>query len=307
MFDITWTQGAYPALEGLIARQLAVFPEHGGYLGKRFAGATAEELTFTEGLAEIVTKIAGDELDGCCRDYRWLAEVVLEEEIFFRRQGRYRLSTFEEANAEIYSNLAYMTRYMNGLLLSQIWWHNHTAVMRYFREVYLPGNAPGARHLEIGPGHGLFLYYAARNERTAEAAGWDISPASIARVKATFAATAQPLPELALVDMFEPNDRRFDSIAFSEVLEHLEQPAEALDAIVKLMAPGGRLFLNAPVNSPAPDHISLFRSPEEIIALVEAAGLVVEDSLFAPTSGASLARARKLSLAISVAVTAKKP
>jgi adenine-specific DNA methylase len=80
----------------------------------------------------------------------------------------------------------------------------------------------------------------------------------------------------------------------------------ALKAIQRLLAPGGRVFVNAPVNSPAPDHLSLFRKPEEIVDLVRDAGLDVEDTLFAPTSGATLEQARKRALAISTVVIARK-
>jgi len=301
-------QAAYPALAEIMARQLSSFAQHAGYLDRRFRDASPEDLAFADMLASRIAAITGDEMDRFCDDYRWLAEAVLEEEIFFRREDRYRLTTFAEANAAVYSDPVYMTRYMNGLLLSQLWWRNHTDVMRYFRDRYLPGNRRGARHLEIGPGHGLFLYFAAMDERTADCSGWDISPASIERVKATFAALApETTPNLALVDMFEPSNLTFDSLTFSEVLEHLENPQEALTAIAARLAPGGRAFFNVPVNSPAPDHITLFRTPEAVVEVIEAAGLLVEDVCFAPTTGASLDRARKMSLAISTAVIARKP
>jgi hypothetical protein len=73
------------------------------------------------------------------------------------------------------------------------------------------------------------------------------------------------------------------------------------------LAPGGRAFINVPVNSPAPDHITLYRSPEDVVEAVKQAGFEVDDVLFAPTTGASLSRARKLSLAISTVVVARNP
>ncbi len=296
---------AGPALRGLIDAQSLAFPDHAGALTKRFAAAP--DLVFCETLAATVAAIAGETLPTLCADYRWLCAAVLEEELFFRREGRYRLSSFAEAEAQVYADRAYMTRYMNGLLLSQLWWGNHTAVLQVFAERYLPANAPGSRHLEIGPGHGLFLLLAAADPRTASAAGWDVSPASLALVEKTFEAVARPLPQLALVNLFEAQGAAFDSIAFSEVLEHLETPAEALTRIHGLLVPGGRAFINAPVNSPAPDHITLFSTPEAIVDLVTAAGLEVEEVILAPASGASVERARKLKLAISTVVIARRP
>jgi 2-polyprenyl-3-methyl-5-hydroxy-6-metoxy-1,4-benzoquinol methylase len=297
-----------PRLTAVTEAQLRVFPEHKSYLATRFAGASPGDIKFADELATLITRISADALDTFCADYKWLVGVVLEEEIFFRRENRYRLSSFAEAEASIYGDRTYMTRYMNGLLLSQLWWNNHTNVLRYFRDVFLPANKPGSRHLEIGPGHGVFLYYAASDPRCSEVAGWDVSATSIDLVKDTFRALSVERPvALALVNMFDQPRATFESVTFSEVLEHLEEPDRALSILRGLLAPGGRAFINVPVNSPAPDHITLYRTPEDVVEAVRQAGFEIDDVLFAPTTGASLARARKLSLAISTVVVARNP
>ena len=127
--------GAGPSLQRLIDSQLGVFPEHESFLRRRFAGGSDP---FCESLAATIADIAGPNLSALCEDYRWLAGAVLEEELFFRREGRYRLASFAEAETLVYADPAYMTRYMNGLLLSQLWWSNHTAVLAWFRDRYLP-------------------------------------------------------------------------------------------------------------------------------------------------------------------------
>ncbi|WP_454813787.1 class I SAM-dependent methyltransferase [Labrys neptuniae] len=298
----------YPTLSRIRDAQIAAFPQCAGSLARRFRDATAEEFDFLEALARDIDRIVGRDLRAHCADYKFITDIVLEEEIYFRRENRYRLSTFAEALEKVYSNREYMTRYMNGLLMSQLWWSNHSAVMQFFKEVYLSGNKPGYRHLEIGPGHGLFLEYAAMHPHCGSATGWDVSPASLDLVRQTLSALDCQKPvSLELVNMFDAPTREFDSIVFSEVLEHLEDPAGALKSIASLLAPGGRTFINAPVNSPAPDHLSLFRSPEEIVRIVEEAGLRVERTLFAPTAGSTLDRARRMSLAISTVVVASNP
>lgn len=298
----------HATLSSLLAEQLAVFPEHRNYLERRFAGMSKERFAFAEALAQMVTRVIGAPVAAYAEDYRWLAHTVIEEEIVFRRTGRYRLSTFAEAEREVYANRQYMTRYMNGLLMSQLWWRNHTEVMQFFHDVYLPGNSPGFDHLEIGPGHGLFLCYAALAPNAGDITAWDISEASIERVQHTFGAVGLDRSvALRVVDMFDAPPRQFQSITFSEVLEHLEDPEPALDAIFNLLAPGGRAFINAPVNSPAPDHLTLFRRPEEIVDLIAAAGFEIVETLFAPTNGCTLKRALEFNLAISTAVIAKKP
>ena len=112
--------------------------------------------------------------------------------------------------------------------------------------------------------------------------------------------------QLKKMDLFAAPNGSFRSIVFSEVLEHLENPRHALGILHGLLEEGGRIFINAPVNSPAPDHIFLFSHPEEIVQLVEDSGFTVVKTLFAPATGATLERARKRKLSISTAVIATK-
>lgn len=303
----------FPTLTEMVKRQLSVFPRHELFLKRRFDAAAAEDLLFCEEISKMILKISAEDLPTILEDYRWLCGVFMEEELFFRREGRYRLSTFEEAERTVYSDRVFHQRYLNGHLMTHLWWANHTDTLRYFRDVFLPGNQQRFRHLEIGPGHGLFLYFAAAAPNAATVEGWDVSPSSIAATRHALRAMGAPRPvDLSLVNIFKPSEARrdvepFDSLTCSEVLEHLENPPEAMSAIVDLMAPGGRAFICVPVNSPAPDHISLYRSPEEVISLVSDSGLAVEDALFALPTGVTLERARKDALTINAVVVARKP
>jgi len=56
----------------------------------------------------------------------------------------------------------------------------------------------------------------------------------------------------------------------------------ALKATARRLRPGGRLWVNVPINSPAPDHIYLFRTPEEAVDAVQAAGFEVSETAFFP-------------------------
>jgi 2-polyprenyl-3-methyl-5-hydroxy-6-metoxy-1,4-benzoquinol methylase len=298
---------AHPHIRKLVQHQILAFPEHENFLRDRFSSVSETGWLFIEEIASTVMQIAGDRLDSMCEDYRWLSGIVLDEELHFRRTGRYRLSSFEQAEREVYSSPELMSRYMNGLLASQLWWRNHTEMLNYFRDHFIEQNPVGFTHLEIGPGHGLFLYLAAVSQRCGCAEAWDISDASISN-------TRQALNSLHLsrqvliskVDLFDAPDRQFSSIAFSEVLEHLERPRDALAVLHRLLSDDGRLFLNAPVNSPAPDHIYLFETPEELLETITDAGFSIESSRFSPCTGATLERARKLKLTISVGVIARK-
>ena len=100
--------------------------------------------------------------------------------------------------------------------------------------------------------------------------------------------------------------QRWDSIVISEVLEHLEEPERALRNVASLLADDGRILITTPVNCPMPDHIYLFRTPEEVLELVAAAGLeVMENTTFA-TLGMTEEKARKRKLPIACAIIARK-
>ncbi|MDP6774226.1 MAG: class I SAM-dependent methyltransferase [Rhodospirillales bacterium] len=296
------------ALKRLVGLQLDVWPEHLDFLEKSFADVSSDGGT-AEGIASLILRLISDRLAEACRDYRWTCERLLEEELHFRRTGRYRLSSFAEAQREVYADESFMDRYLNGLLLSQVFWSNHRNVLDFYVSGFLDGNADAFDHLEIGPGHGLYLYYVARDRRCVSATGWDISPAGVR-------ATLVSLERLAMGDRVrvERGDivkrpeaaEAFDSIVVSEVLEHLEAPDAALGNVRRLLRPGGRLFVNMPVNSPAPDHIHLLRAPEEVVSLVAAAGFDVVEARFFPATGMTEARARKLATTISCAVIATR-
>jgi 2-polyprenyl-3-methyl-5-hydroxy-6-metoxy-1,4-benzoquinol methylase len=297
----------FPHLRFLIERQLAVFPAHAPFLEKRFSSLGAESLIFVDGIAEKVMQIAGKQLDRVCEDYCWLSAAVLEEELHFRRSGHYRLSTFEQADREVYSNPEYMTRYMNGLLISQLWWRNHTETLQFFRDEFVAKSPGRATHLEIGPGHGLFLYLAAASSSCAAAEAWDITDSSLAQTRLALEAMhLQREVTLKKVDMFHAPKAQFSSITFSEVLEHLEQPRYALSILRELLTDDGRMFLNAPVNSPAPDHLYLFETPEQLLQMITDAGFAIERTQLSPATGATLERARKHKLTISVSAIVRK-
>ena len=99
----------------------------------------------------------------------------------------------------------------------------------------------------------------------------------------------------------------FDAVVISEVIEHLERPNMALQSLHAALTPGGRILINMPINSPAPDHIYLWESPEEMTALVEAQGFIIDATQILPQTGVSLERALKLKVNVSCVYIAHKP
>ena len=291
----------FPAVGRLLEIQLQVWPEHEKFLTKRFA---ATDLEAADRVAELVLRLA-DDLRVIASDYRWLCDRLYEEELHLRRTGSYRLARFDDAVREVYGNHEFMTRYMNGLLISQVWWENHTRVIDHYSREFLAQNKEGYAHLEIGPGHGLLLYFAARDPRAASVSAWDLSDASIDATREALGRLDVPRQvRLEKRDLFDApiGDQRFDSIVLSEVCEHLEDPEKALRQIRAHLAPAGRLFVNVPVNSPAPDHIYLLKTPEEAIEMVRQSGYDVVEQRFFPMTGYSEDKARKNGLTISCVI-----
>jgi len=301
------------AIHLLLERQLEVTPAHEPFLRKRFALVTPQEVSLLERLAQVILGLVDGDPTQLCHDYDWLARTVLEEELFFRRNDRYRLETFEQAFEEVYSRRALMTRYMNGLLLSQLWWANHTRAIVSYEEDFLAGAA--GRCLEIGPGHGLLIQLAARSGfESVEAI--DISAASAALTKASLGRMGVTsdndrftfhVGDLLDAAMMAPFASRFDGVVFSEVLEHLDRPAEAMRILFAITRPGGRVFLHVPVNSPAPDHLFLLRSPDEARSFVAGFGFDIRVARSFPGANLTLEQAIRTQSTISCVFVLEKP
>jgi 2-polyprenyl-3-methyl-5-hydroxy-6-metoxy-1,4-benzoquinol methylase len=304
----------YPHVETLVAEVLAAWPEHRKYVDKSFLGRSEQVMAASDRLSDAIIQMserAPGQLRALCDDYRYMSnELVLPEELHFRRHGGYRLKKFEDANRECYSNTELMRRYMNGLAISDVIWNNHAATVSEFAFNYLPSLKAGAEHLEVGPGHGFFLYFAAADPRVARLTGWDISPTSVEHTRRVLEILGvKKEVDLKVQDLFQagspPPGTGFDSIVMSEILEHLEDPHLALRSLSAWLRPGGKIWINVPINSPAPDHIYHFRDVEETHKMVRSCGLRIVDHSAFPMSGATLEAAIKRKLAISSVITAE--
>ncbi|HEY8191764.1 MAG TPA: class I SAM-dependent methyltransferase [Alphaproteobacteria bacterium] len=302
-------RGEFPSIAEIAMAVLKAWPEHKKFVDSSLSVADDSFLMRLENVADHALTLTGGDLVRFAADYRWMCEVFREEQFYFARHKKYRRSTIEEAIRDVYGNAPYMSRYVNGILISQILWHNHAHAMDIYREQFLPRNKNDYAHLEVGPGHGLFLSFAATDDRCGSVAAWDVSPSSLEstrRALEKMGVIRDVMMTEAEICSVDPAPEQFDSIMCSEVLEHTEQPEKALANIVRALRPGGRLFLNIPVNSPAPDHIYLWRKPEEIRQMVEAGGLEIERFITLPPTGKTLEQALKHDFDISCIAIARK-
>ena len=299
---------AYPQTTAIVDAVLADWPEHEGYISKSMAVRSPALMATTERIATAARRLMDGAEPLFAHDYHLTCDRVREEELFFYREGRYRLSTFAEANAEVYSNHEYMNQYVNGILITQVIWHNHTATYEMFLDRAIGGFDRPFDYLEIGPGHGLGMAFAAEAPLCRSLEAWDVSPTSIGETKAALAKLGVTKPvhmQLTNIMSADVPDRKFDLITISEVLEHLETPDVALATLRKVVAPDGRLFVSIPINSPAPDHIYLVRHPDEVRALIEAAGFEIETMELHATQARDIEAAIRKQMTISAAVLAR--
>lgn len=297
-----------PETQAVIDAVLEVWPDHAAYLLKSFKPRSEAMLAATEVAAAAARKLMGGGEARFAADYKWTCDQLRDEELFFHREGRYRLSTFAEADAEVYSNHSYMGRYVNGLLLSQLLWFNHVATFEMFLNRVLGGADRPFDYLEVGPGHGLMVYFAAAAPMSRSLEAWDFSEVSLRETRAALEVLGAAKPvSYTQTDILkaQTTERRYDLIVISEVLEHLETPQVALDLLRKAISDDGRIFINVPLNSPSPDHIYLLSSPEEVTALVEGAGFKVESMELFATQGRKIESALNNKISVSAGVIAR--
>lgn len=296
-----------PATLAVANIALAAWPDHDKYLAKSFRQRSPEMLDATEAVGKAVLRLISGDEKRFAEDYRWTCDRLREEEIFFHREGRYRLSTFAEALAEVYSNDEYMRRYMGGLLLTQVLWFNHIATMAMFLERVLGTTTEPFDYLEVGPGHGLMTYFAAESKFSRSLEAWDVSLVSLRETRAALdrlgISKSIALTETDILRA-SPPESRFDLVVISEVLEHLETPGDALRFLRAATSERGRMFINVPINSPSPDHLYLFSSPEDVTALIENAGFRVETMELYATQGRAIEKALANRISVSAGVIA---
>lgn len=296
------------ATAAIVEAVLADWPDHAKYLRKSLEARSQEQLQTTEMLAAAALALEGDRLPELAANYRWTCDRLREEELHFHRHGGYRLTTFEAADREVYSNPEYMEHYVDGLLLSQVLWYNHVASCDFFMRRAPELIKPQARYLEIGPGHGLMTYLALRQFGPASAVAWDLSAVSIEHTRKALAKLGVDNVTCEVRDAMTiaPGEREFDFIVLSEVLEHIEDPMAVMPRLRSLLAPDGLIFINVPINSPSPDHIYLLETPEDAHRLLTENGFaIVSEAQFA-TQGTKIERALKNKVSVSINMFARR-
>ena len=104
---------------------------------------------------------------------------------------------------------------------------------------YLPKPIKGQRLLDIGCGNGDFLC-------SAQEAGWQVSGIE-PDPKAADAARQRGVDvTVGTVDLLASESDCFDAITLSHVIEHVHEPKQLLHAVLRLLKPGGMVYIDTP-------------------------------------------------------------
>ncbi|MES2528861.1 MAG: methyltransferase domain-containing protein [Bdellovibrionota bacterium] len=231
--------------------------------------------------------------------YLQVVEDILAEQIFFRKNKKYRFSSFSEVKDAVYFSDEYMTRYMIGLALTQYLWGNHKKILEFFANE-LPASHFG-KYLEVGFGHGLYFLKSIQQKKFKSFTGLDLSPKSVELTKAMIEFHAKAEFHLECADFLTWNTSQFfDAVVLGEIIEHVEKPDEFLMKAKGMTAPMGSIFVSTCLNAPAIDHIYLFTELREVEELFMKTGLKIRKQLILPHENTSLKESQEKSLPINV-------
>lgn len=278
------------------------FPVHQAFLTAAVDNASDEELERLSDYLEFCESKGLDD-DYLAESYLTIVGDTVDEQLYFNRHKHYRHATFAEVAESVYDDADYMNRYMYGLAISTFLWPNHVAMVRMFR-AEVPRKS-GGRYLEVGPGHGFLLLTAAEVGDYDELLAVDLSEASVRQTE-TIVRHFRPDSNVQVLKMdfldagnLEPCT--FDAVVMGEVLEHVEDPARFLRRIAELAREDAFIFITTCINSPAVDHIYLWRTTDSLEEMIAAAGLDIVKALRLPYEGTTLDDSVARELPINVA------
>ncbi|MEN6461508.1 MAG: class I SAM-dependent methyltransferase [Syntrophomonas sp.] len=240
--------------------------------------------------------------------YNLIVKDTLREQIFFRKNNKYRYTTFNEVSDSVYFNPQYMEMYMYGLALTSFLWPNHIMINRWFLQK-LPKGKTG-QYLEIGPGHGYNFMNAMKSTSFNQFNGIDISPKSVQLTRSILEDQLIGQSQKYKIiqgDFLNLEEKyKYDAIVMGEVLEHVEKPEYFLTKINRLANKEAFIYISTAINSPAVDHIYLFESVDSVREMVQACGFFIIDQLTLPYPGLSLEQCQDQKLTINIALVLQK-
>jgi 2-polyprenyl-3-methyl-5-hydroxy-6-metoxy-1,4-benzoquinol methylase len=209
-----------------------------------------------------------------------------DRQVEFLRTGEYRAKDYSEVVKAVYLDDHYMQSvYYPALLFCYLGSPNYRHIFRAVDKVTAAWRGIDCRRvLDLAGGHGFLLLHALEQLPQAVGIGIDLSPSAerFARALQRNTGWGAGRFDFRVQDFIAQSDSStelFDAAFCCELLEHLPEPALALRALYKVIRPGGRLFVTAAVRMESVDHLTLFRTTNEVAATLNACGFeVIEES-----------------------------
>lgn len=206
------------------------------------------------------------------------------------REGHYLHNDFDLVNNKIYNNASIMDNYyLSGLLLSTIFWPNHLKMFLFFMDQFCDVIVHGGKCCDIGIGHGWLTSSLLKKRSDVKISGIDISPYALIFAEKLLKesgihATNYDLKLCDIRDGIPSNDNTYDAIIFSEILEHLSCPNDAINEIIRILKPGGIIYITAAIFAANIDHIYLFKKVDDVKNIILNSGLKITEELILPVS-----------------------
>ena len=214
------------------------------------------------------------------------SEGVIFSQARYERAGAYENKSYDEVNADLYSQRSEMDDYLWGVYLTNTLWAHHMELTLFYIDRFLNRQGPTDQALkivELAPGHGGWGQMALDTFPQATLTGYDISPSSMAIARSL--ADASGIGERAeyhqcnALDMVNQEGGYADLCICNFLVEHLETPQDLLHSIAHVLKPKGWAFFSGALTAAQIDHIYEFKHESELMILAENAGLRVVESM----------------------------
>ena len=212
----------------------------------------------------------------------------------FLRTGEYSVRDFNDIYSTLYDNDDSMQNfYLVALLFSFVFSSNYYEFYGFFENEFLTNISPAGTVTEIGCGHGLYLVQTLLAKPELKGVGADISTAAlgVTHRMLSYHGIDENRYKLSREDLcrrLSYDDNSANAIICCEVLEHLPDPRHALSELVRIIADDGIAMLSAAIRMESVDHLYVFRTYQEVAAMVQEAGFRIRSDHVVPLAKGDL-------------------